>query len=70
MNFDIEESIEVVNVLLDSVPIMDTNLWGPNVESLPLPTSIPVPSIIEPPKLELKPLPDTLKYAFLCESET
>jgi len=70
MNFDIEESIEEVNALLDSVPIMDTNLWRPNVESLPLPTSIPVPSIIEPPKLELKPLPDTLKYAFLGESET
>ena len=33
-------------------------------------TSIPVPSIIEPPKLELKPLPDTLKYAFLGDSET
>ena len=26
MNFDIEESIEEVNTLLDSVPIMDTNL--------------------------------------------
>jgi len=68
-NFDIEESIEEVNALLDSVLIMDTNLWRPNVEPLPLPTSIPVPSIIEPPKLELKPLPHTLKYAFLGESE-
>ena len=26
MNFDIEKSIEEVNALLDSVPIMDTNL--------------------------------------------
>ena len=26
MNFDIEESIEEVNTLLDFVPIMDTNL--------------------------------------------
>ena len=25
---------------------------------------------MEPPKLELKPLPDTLKYAFLGSSET
>ena len=33
-------------------------------------TSIPVPSIIEPPKLKLKPLTDILKYAFLGESET
>ena len=26
INFDIEESIKEVNTLLDSVPIMDTNL--------------------------------------------
>jgi len=56
--------------LLDFVPIMDTNLWRPNAEPLPLLTSVPVPSIIEHPKLELKPLLDTLKYAFLGESET
>jgi len=33
-------------------------------------TSVPFPSIIEPPKLELKPLPDTLKNAFLGDFET
>ena len=33
-------------------------------------TSVLVPSIIESPKLKLKPLPDTLKYAFLGDSET
>ena len=43
---------------------------GPKIEPLPLPTSVPVLSIVEPPKLELKPLPDTLKYAFLGESKT
>ena len=69
-NFDIEESIEEVNALLNSVPIIDTNLWRPNIEPLPLPIFILVPSIIEPPNLELKPLPDTLKFAFLGESET
>ena len=46
INFDIEESIEEVNALLDFVPIMDTNPWRPNVEPLPLPTSVHVPSII------------------------
>ena len=70
MNFDIEESIEEVNTLLDSVPIIDINLWRPMVEPSPLSTSVLVPSIVEPPKLELKPLPDTLKYAFLGKSET
>jgi len=64
MNFDIEEFIEEVNVLLYSVPIMDTNLWRPKIEPSPLSTSVLVPSIVKPPKLELKPLPD------LCESET
>jgi len=33
---------------------MDTSLWKPKVGSLPVSTSISVPSIIEPPKLELK----------------
>ena len=32
-------------------------------------TSVLVLSIVEPPKLKLKALPDTLKYAFLGESE-
>jgi len=69
-NFDIDESIEEVNALLDSVPVMYNTPWNPKVEPLPVSTSIPVPSIIEPPKLELKALPDTFKYAFLGESET
>ena len=38
---------------------------------IPLPlSSSPPPSAVEPPKLELKPLLDTLKYAFLGSSET
>ena len=69
MNFDIDKSIEEVNTLLDFVPNMNTNLRRPKIEPLSLSTSFPVPSIIEPPKLKLKPLPDTLKYAFLSESE-
>ena len=36
----------------------------------PVSTSVSVPSIIEPPKLELKLLPDMLKYAFLGDSKT
>jgi len=40
------------------------------VEPLPVSTSVPVPSIIEPPKLELKSLTNTLKYAFLGDSKT
>jgi len=70
MNFDIDESIEEVNALLDYVPIMNTNLWKPKVEPFPMSTSVPVLLISEPPKLELKPLPNMLKYAFLGDSQT
>jgi len=49
MNFDIKEFIEEINALLDYVPIIDTNLWIPNVKPLPLPTFIPIQSIIESP---------------------
>jgi len=56
--------------LLDHVPFIDTNQCKTKVEPLPVSTSVPVPSIIEPPKLELMPLPDMLKYVFLGDSET
>ena len=69
MNFDIDESREEVNALLDFVLIMNTNLWKPKVEPLPMSTSVPLPSIIELTKLELKPLLDTLKYVFLGDSK-
>ena len=69
-NFDIDEFIDAVNALLDFVPIIDTNKWKTKVESLPVSTSVPILSIMEPPKLELKPLLDTLKYVFLGDFET
>ncbi|KAG5553970.1 hypothetical protein RHGRI_011741 [Rhododendron griersonianum] len=68
--FDIDESIEQVNALLDAAPLMSIDEWQPKVVPLSLSTSPALPSIVEPPKLELKPLPITLKYKFLgpCES--
>jgi len=68
-NFNIDESIEEVNALLDFVHVMCTTPWKLKAEPLHVSTSIPVPSIIEPPKLEIKPLPGMLKYAFLDDSE-
>jgi hypothetical protein len=45
--------------------------WLSRSESLPtLSDSPPLPSIVAPPKLELKPLPSTLKYVFLGQDET
>ena len=68
-NFDIEHSIEEVNALLDSVPLLSTDSWQPKMINFPL-SSSPPPSAVEPPKLELKTLPNTLKYAFLGSSKT
>lgn len=69
-DFDVDESIEQVNALLDSTPLMKIPSYTPKIEPLNLSTSPALPSIVQPPQLDLKPLPDTLKYAFLGPSET
>ncbi|XP_048436476.1 uncharacterized protein LOC125475571 [Pyrus x bretschneideri] len=43
---------------------------SPNHESIPISTNKLLPSIIQAPNLELKPLPSHLKYIFLGENET
>ena len=67
--FWIDESIDEVNTLLDFIPIIDTNQWKIKIEPLAIATSVPVSSIFEPPKLNLKSLLDTLKYAFPDDSK-
>jgi hypothetical protein len=67
---DIEKSIEEVNTLLGTLLLFFANKWQPKVVSLPLSSSPPLPSTVEPPKLELIPLPNTLKYMFLDSSKT
>ena len=69
-DIDIDESIREVNAMLDSAHQMDIGRWRERIEPLPVSTSVPMPSIVEPPKLELKPLPKSLKYAFLGNGET
>ncbi|XP_026384340.1 uncharacterized protein LOC113279912, partial [Papaver somniferum] len=56
--------------LLESVPQMDVTERKYEVEPPLLSDSKLIPSIVEPPKLELKTLPSTLKYAFLGSSDT
>jgi hypothetical protein len=46
------------------------NAWRPKFKELPPRNIMPVPSSVEAPKLELKPLPVELKYAFLGQEET
>ncbi|CAN6579433.1 unnamed protein product [Malus baccata var. baccata] len=43
---------------------------SPNLISIPIATNKLLPSVIQPPSLELKPLPSHLKYVFLGEQET
>ncbi|CAN6723515.1 unnamed protein product [Malus baccata var. baccata] len=62
-----EELIEVV-AALESSPKLDGKYT--NRESIPISTNRLLPSIIQAPILELKPLPSHLKYIFLGENET
>ncbi|CAL2280276.1 unnamed protein product [Prunus armeniaca] len=54
---------------LDSTPIQFPR-WRHTYEPLGTPSAPILPSVEIPPKLELKPLPEHLKYAFLGESDT
>ncbi|CAN6687769.1 unnamed protein product [Malus baccata var. baccata] len=62
-----EELIEVV-AALESSPKLDGKYT--NRESIPISTNKLLPSIIQAPILELKPLPSHLKYIFVGENET
>ncbi|KAM1366542.1 hypothetical protein ACFX2H_000094 [Malus domestica] len=62
-----EELIEVM-AALESSPKLDGKYT--NRESIPISTNKLLPSIIQAPILELKPLPSHLKYIFLGENET
>ncbi|CAN6570923.1 unnamed protein product [Malus baccata var. baccata] len=62
-----EELLEVV-AALESSPKLDGKYT--NHESIPISTNKLLPSIIQAPILELKPLPSHLKYIFLGENET
>ena len=62
---DIEESI----LDLNSLPLVPSNLNLSYVD-LPLYAEKLLPSIVQAPKVELKTLPEHLKYAFLGDGET
>ncbi|XP_030497513.2 uncharacterized protein LOC115713165 [Cannabis sativa] len=68
--FDIEgnESFEKCAKYFESAPLMNIEHWKTKIE--PFSPLERVQSISKPPKLDLKPLPKSLKYAFLGESNT
>ncbi|KAM3003979.1 hypothetical protein FF2_034274 [Malus domestica] len=62
-----EELVEVV-AALESIP---KHVGKPSEPiSIPISTNKMLPSVVQPPSLELKPLPSHLKYVFLGEQET
>ncbi|CAN6720941.1 unnamed protein product [Malus baccata var. baccata] len=62
-----EEFIELV-AALESLPKHGGK--SPNFDSIPISTNKLLPSIIQAPILDLKPLPSHLKYIFLGKNET
>ena len=69
MDFNEDETIREINTLLDSVPLMDAPSNVAMVEPLHSVESTPDPPK-EPPILDLKPLPSSLKYVFLGPSDS
>ncbi|XP_058211404.1 uncharacterized protein LOC131323568 [Rhododendron vialii] len=69
-NFLDSLEVEYLCSLLDIEDVCGTDVWSPKFEELPPLESKTLPSSIQSPKLELKVLPETLKYAFLGENET
>jgi hypothetical protein len=70
-DFYTDQYIEKVHDLLETAANADFHPWRVPKEPLPLTSSTPpVPSLESPPKLELKPLLNKLKYAFLGANAT
>jgi len=69
--FDLRSAIDETDLTLDSIPHLESSSCVSTYEPLPPLASSPMPpSIVSPPKLELKPLPDSIKYVFLGPKET
>jgi len=68
---DLGSTINEMDSTLDSTAHLESSSWESTYKPLPPLASSPMPSsIVCPPKLELKPLPDSLKYVFLGTKET
>ena len=61
---------EFLHSIILHIEVLEVNGWAPKFEPLPPNEDKALPSEERPPKLELKPLPTHLKYAFLGEEET
>ena len=61
---------EFLHSIIEHSEVLEANGWAPKFEPLPPIEDRVLPSKESPPKLELKPLPSHLKYAFLGVEET
>ncbi|KAB2597239.1 S ribonuclease [Pyrus ussuriensis x Pyrus communis] len=61
---------EVIQLVAALKSLPQQNGKSPTPISIPFSTNKLLPSVIQPPSLELKPLPNHLKYVFLGEQET
>ena len=61
---------EFLHSIIEHKDVLEVNGWKPKFETLPPNEDKTLPSEERPPKLELKPLPTHLKYAFLGEEDT
>ena len=61
---------EFLHSIFEHNEVLEVNGWAPKFEPLPPIEDKALPSEERPPKLELKPLPSHLKYAFLRAEET
>ena len=62
--------LEFLHSIIEHSDVLEANGWAPRFEKLPPIEDRVLPSEEKPPKLELKPLPSHLKYAFLGVEET
>ena len=61
---------EFLHSIIEHSEVLEANGWAPKFETLPPIEARVLPSEERPPKLDLKPLPSHLKYAFLGVEET
>ena len=61
---------EFLHSIIEYSEVLEANGWAPKFETLPPIKDKVLPSEERPPKLELKPLPSHLKYAFLGIEKT
>ena len=61
---------EFLHSIIEHNEVLEVKGWAPKFEPLPPIEDMALPSEERPPKLELKPLPSHLKYAFLGVEET